>query len=80
MVPKTATTTHVRSTSPVQYNISLKNGSYLFLYDIVSTSDGRDELGDYIELEDTHGNELAIYRSTINSMVRVVQPEVEVIQ
>jgi len=64
----------------MQYNISLKNGSYLFLYDIVSTYDGRDELGDYIELEDRDGNELAIYRSTINSMVRVVQPDVEVIQ
>lgn len=64
----------------MQYNISLKNGSYLFLYDIVSTSDGRDELGDYIELEDSDGNEHAIYRSKINSMVRVVQPDIEVMQ
>jgi hypothetical protein len=69
-----------RSISFVQYNISLKNGSYLFLYYIVSTSDGRDELGDYIEFEDSNGNELAIYRDTINSMVRVIQPDIEVMQ
>jgi hypothetical protein len=64
----------------VQYNISLKNGTYLFLNDIVEALSGRDELGDYTEFEDNDANVFIVYRDKVNSMVRVVQPDVEVMQ
>ena len=64
----------------MQYNISLKNGTYLFLNDIVEALSGRDELGDYTEFEDNDANVFIVYRDKVNSMVRVVQPDVEVMQ
>ena len=64
----------------MQYNISLKNGTYLFLNDIVEALSGRDELGDYTEFKDSDANIFIVYRDKVNSMVRVVQPDVEVMQ
>ena len=64
----------------MQYNLSLTNGTFLFLNNVVCVHDGRDEQGDYVEIDDQFGNTFIVYRYNINSMVRVVQPTIEVMQ
>ena len=64
----------------MQYNLSLNNGTFLFLNNVVSVHDGCDEMGDYVEIDDKYGNQFIVYQDNINSMVRVIQPVIEVMQ